>query len=154
MTHWKKLTNPEYLGAYAFEPGEEKNVTIRDVAREIVVGAGGKQEECTVIHLYDEKPMIANVTNAKAIQKLLGTPYIEEWSGKSITLKTMKVQAFGETTDAIRVKPQLPTLPQCEKCGKALESYGDHGPYMLARASKEKFGKTLCVECAKNAGTV
>lgn len=22
-THWKKLTNPDYLGAYAFDPGEE-----------------------------------------------------------------------------------------------------------------------------------
>ena len=33
-THWKKLTNPEYLGAYAFRPGEEKIVTIESVALE------------------------------------------------------------------------------------------------------------------------
>lgn len=24
-THWKKYTNPDYLGAYAFQPGEEKD---------------------------------------------------------------------------------------------------------------------------------
>lgn len=154
MTHWKKLTNPDYLGAYAFEPGEEKTVTIRDVGQETVTGAGGKQEDCTVIHLYDEKPLIANATNARAIQRLLGTPYIEEWAGKSIILKTMTVQAFGETTDAVRVKPQLPQVPICEKCGKQLEPYGEHGPFVLAKAAKNKFGQVLCVECAKDAGTV
>ena len=151
MTHWKKLTNPDYLGAYAFEPGEEKTVTIRDVVRENVTGSGGKQEECLVIHLYDEKPLIANKTNAKSIEKLLGSPYIEDWEGKSIILRTMTVQAFGDTTDAVRVKPQLPQIPKCEKCGKQLEPFGEHGPMVLAKASKGKFGNVLCVECAKNA---
>lgn len=149
-THWKKLTNPDYLGAYAFDPGEEKTVTIRDVDREMVTGAGGKKEDCTVIHLYDEKPMIANATNQRAIQKLIGSPYIEDWIGKSIILKTMRVQAFGETTDAVRVKPQLPVLPTCEKCGKQLTPFGEHGPFLLAKVAREKFGKTLCVECAKS----
>lgn len=23
LTHWKKLTNPDYLGAYALQPGED-----------------------------------------------------------------------------------------------------------------------------------
>ena len=31
MLHWKKLTNPNYLGSYAFEPGEEKPLTIREI---------------------------------------------------------------------------------------------------------------------------
>lgn len=154
MTHWKKLANPEYLGAYAFEPGEEKIVTIRSVGRESVTGSGGKKEDCTVIRLYDEKPMIVNTTNAKAIQKLLDTPYIEEWAGKSIILKTMKVQAFGETTDAVRVKPQLPKVPVCEKCGKTLEPYEEHGPFFLAKATQEKLGSVLCMECAVNAKPV
>lgn len=154
MTHWKKLTNPEYLGAYAFEPGEEKTVTIRSVDREMIIGVGGKKEDCMVIHLYDEKPLIANSTNANAIQRLLGTPYIEEWAGKSIILKTATVQAFGETKEAVRVKPQLPEAPTCEKCGKQIEPFGEHGPFFLAKAAKAKLGHVFCVECAKNAGSV
>ena len=39
-THWKKLTNPNYLGSYAFQPGEEKTVTIKEVKRELVHNPG------------------------------------------------------------------------------------------------------------------
>ena len=45
LTHWKKLDNPDYIGAYAFQPGEEKTLTIKNVRREVVVGAEGKKEE-------------------------------------------------------------------------------------------------------------
>ena len=39
MTHWKRLNNPDYLGAYAFEPGEEKTGTIDFVKNESVMNA-------------------------------------------------------------------------------------------------------------------
>ena len=61
----KKLTNPDYIGSYAFLPGEEKNVQITKVTREIVTGPDGKQEECTVAYLRNEKPLILNSTNSK-----------------------------------------------------------------------------------------
>ena len=47
LTHWKKLTNPDYLGAYAFDKGEEKTATIARVGREIVMGIS---HEC-LVHL-------------------------------------------------------------------------------------------------------
>ena len=72
-THWKKLTNPNYLGAYAFAPGEEKIVSIDYVAQESVVGTEGKTDTCIVAHLVGEKPLILNKTNCKAITKLLKT---------------------------------------------------------------------------------
>ena len=40
-THWKKLNNPDYLGSYAFQPGEEKTVTIKEVKREMVFNPSG-----------------------------------------------------------------------------------------------------------------
>lgn len=112
-THWKKLTNPDYIGSYAFLPGEEKNVQITKVTREIVTGPDGKQEECTVAYLRNEKPLILNSTNSKNITKVAGSPYIEDWTGKWITLYVERVRAFGETVDAVRVKPVAPkiTLP-------------------------------------------
>ena len=109
-THWKKLTNPDYLGSYDFEQGEERIVTIKSVKREMIVGTGGKKEECTVCYFEEPyKPMILNSTNAKAITKLAETPYIEEWSGKSFKIVVAKVSAFGETVDALRIKSERVT---------------------------------------------
>ena len=105
-THWKQLVNPDYIGAYALAPNEEKTLTIKSVTREKVTGAGGKKQECTVIYFTENvKPMICNRTNAKTITKVCGTPYIEEWSGKKIVLYVEAVDAFGETVEALRVKP-------------------------------------------------
>ena len=90
QTHWKKLINPDYIGAYALDPGKDLTVQISQVRREMVTGADGKKEECTVAYLKDQKPMILNVTNCKTIEKLYG-PYIEDWNGKYITLYAANV---------------------------------------------------------------
>lgn len=110
LTHWKKLTNPNYIGAYSLDPGEERNVVIEKVIREIVIGMDGKKEECTVAYLKGQKPFILNATNSKAITTALGTPYIEQWSGKNITIFAAKVKAFGETVEALRVKTKAPII--------------------------------------------
>ena len=131
QTHWKLLTNPNYIGAYALTPGEERIVTITKVAREMVQGADGKSEECTVAHLKNEKPFILNKTNCKIITKVYGTPYIEEWDEKSIKIYAAKVKAFGEVVDALRIKPEVPKVekpnlspehPRWEEAKKALKS--------------------------------
>lgn len=110
LTHWKKLTNPDYLGAYDFNQGEERIVTIKDVKRELITGADGKKEECTICYLEDGmKPLILNVTNAKSITKLAETPYIEQWVGKSFKLVVVKIKAFGEVVDALRIKSEKVT---------------------------------------------
>lgn len=82
--HWKNLTNPDYLGAYSIPEGKEPIITIDYVRREMVTGASGRKEECTVAHFKERnvKPMILNNTNCKAIQKAYKTPYIDEWSGR------------------------------------------------------------------------
>ena len=103
QTHWKKLINPDYIGAYALDPGKDLTVQISQVRREMVTGADGKKEECTVAYLKDQKPMILNVTNCKTIEKLYG-PYIEDWNGKYITLYAAKVRAFGDVVEALRLR--------------------------------------------------
>ena len=101
-THWKKLTNPEYLGAYAFNPGEEKIVTIDHVTQEELIGENGKASLCIVAYLQNEKPLVLNKTNCKAISKLLKTPYIEEWAGARIALCVQMVKAFGEDVETVK----------------------------------------------------
>lgn len=107
VTHWKKLTNPNYIGAHDFQPNQELAVIIESIATELVKNADGKSEQCIVAKLRGaKKPIILNKTNCKIITKLLGTPYIEEWTGGKIILYVAKVKAFGEIVEAIRVKNQ------------------------------------------------
>ena len=71
------LVNPDYIGAYMLEQGQDMVITFESVKREMVTGSGGKKEECTVAHLRGQKPFIVNRTNGKMITKVLGSPYIE-----------------------------------------------------------------------------
>lgn len=146
-THWKKLTNPNYLGSYAFAPGEEKIVTIERVVQEDVTGAEGKTSLCIVAYLENEKPLVLNKTNCKAISKLLKTPYIEEWAGHRITLAVQQVKAFGEDVDAVRVRPRLPG-EVCEVCGQEIRAGSGRSAAEIADLSMQKYGKKLCLECA------
>lgn len=111
-THWKTFHSPDYIGAYAFQPGETKVLTISHASQEKVMGNSGKSDDCLVVHWQgsDEKPLIVNATNAKAIQAVAGSGYIEDWQGVAIELYTTEVTAFGETRDAVRVKKYPPRV--------------------------------------------
>jgi len=114
-THWRKLHNPDYIGAYTLMTGDKPIdlvVTIKSVAVQEVKGEDGKGESCTVAQLVGQKPFIINATNAKMLTKILGSPYIEDWAGKSVTLYVAKIKAFGDTVDALRIRPQLPAPKQ------------------------------------------
>lgn len=111
-THWKKSFNPDYLGAYSLDEGEERPLKIKEVKQEMVKGPGGRAEECTVAHFEAGKPMILNRTNCKIISSVHGSPYIEDWKGKFIVVfatnkeasgKPIKIQ--GEVVESLRVKP-------------------------------------------------
>jgi hypothetical protein len=119
-THWKKLINPDYIGAYAIPDGEDLTVTIDYVQRETVTGTGGKKEECTVAHLVGHKPMILNVTNSKAIHKLHGA-FIEDWAGKQITLYASTTKLAGEIVECLRVRPHIAEKKKQSITDKRLE---------------------------------
>ena len=104
-THWKKLTNTNYLGSYALQPGKDLVVTITEVKKEMVMDATGSESECLIVHLQNQKPLICNKTNAKSIAKAVGSPFIEDWKNKQIALYIASVRAFGETVDGLRVRP-------------------------------------------------
>lgn len=158
-THWKKLNNPDYLGAYALDPGQELVATINKVVKEMVTGPDGKKEECIVIHFTESgiKPMILNSTNAKTIQKVYKTPYIEDWAGRKIQIFVEMVKAFGEVVDALRIRPFIPkqTAPaqnqkyECADCGVEIAPLGKHSAAEMAAYTYQKYGKYLCADCAK-----
>lgn len=114
-THWKKLHNPDYLGAYSLmETGTpiDMVVKIKAVVLKGIKGEDGKDQDCMIAELVNQKPMVINATNAKTLTKLFGSPFIEDWAGKSFTLFVAKVRAFGDTLDALRIRPTLPKLPE------------------------------------------
>lgn len=155
-THWKKLQNPDHLGAYALQPGTDLIATIKSVGEETVVGSDGKKEDCTVVRFVerDVKPMILNVTNAKTISKIYKTPYIEDWAGCKIQIFIAQVKAFGDVVDALRIRPYAPKVevqesPVCSDCKKEIQAFGNHPASYMADYTTKKYGKPLCADCAQ-----
>lgn len=106
--HWKKTTNPTYLGSWDFDDGKDMVVTIKDVGTKPVQSQQGTEDKTVMEFESDVKPLILNTTNMKAINKALGTPYLDEWVGKNIQLYTEMVSAFGTSTMAVRVREFAP----------------------------------------------
>ena len=155
-THWKKLTNPDYLGAYALDDGKDVILTISYVREEKVTGSDGKKDDCVVCHFSERvKPMILNLTNMKTITKLFGTPYIEDWSGRRIQIGIEKVKAFGDVVDALRVRKFIPAenVPKCESCGGEIQPRGNNSAEQIAAYTKKKYGQALCSACATRMAT-
>ena len=156
-THWKKLQNPDYLGAYALENGKDLIATIKTVGLEMIIGADGKKEECTVIHFLEDKikPMILNATNAKTITKLYKTPFIEEWAGRKIQLYSESVKAFGDVVEALRIRAFVPkvevNMTVCADCNQPIKPFGDKSAAWLAKYTQDNYGKPLCSVCATKA---
>lgn len=155
-THWKKLSNTDYIGAYALDPGKDLILTVKSVSEENVVGADGKKEDCIIVRFREPvKPMILNATNAKSIQKLAKSPYIEDWAGMRIQLYAAKVKAFGEVVEALRIRDFLPKDEQseeplkCADCGSEIKAFDEkHNAAYMAAYTKQHYGKPLCAECA------
>ena len=108
-THWKNCTSSEYLGAYSLN-GKDLNIKFISVGQEKVIGDKGKQEMCLVARLENEKPIIINKTNARTITKILGTPYLDEWVGKSVTVFATTTSVGGEVVECLRVRSVLPVI--------------------------------------------
>ena len=155
-THFRKLFNPNYLGAYSLDPGKDLILTIKQIKVEAITNCDGKKEDAAVIR-FDEnvKPMILNSTNSKTIKKIYNSPYLEDWVGKKIQLYAANIKAFGEVMEALRVrdyKPKVkdltPVKLECEMCSKKIEGTNGLTAEAIARATKKKYGDFICSECA------
>lgn len=116
MAHFKTLFPSLYLGAHDLQ-GREVVLTIRRVVVEELKTSGGSERKPTVYFQEtqakaaqtktEEKRLVLNKTNAKAIAKMYGAE-VNDWTGKRITVYSASVAAFGEQVDAIRVRPVPP----------------------------------------------
>ena len=153
-THWKKIvSDPNYLGEADFNEGEEKVATIARVARdEVIQTAEGKSKKAVVYFREQLKPMILNVARSKAIEKVAGSPYFEDWVDVKIQLYIEHgIKAFGDVVSAVRVRPRKPQIRNpilCEDCGQEVQGANGRSADYMAAYTKKKFGASLCFSCA------
>lgn len=153
-THWKKIvSDPNYLGEADFGEGEEKVATINRVVRdEIVQTAEGKSKKAVVYFAEGIKPMILNVARSKAIEKVAGSPFFEDWPGVKVQLYIEHgIKAFGDVVSAVRVRPRKPQIRNpilCEDCGQEVQGANGRSADYMAAYTKKKFKACLCFSCA------
>lgn len=159
-THWKQLQNNDWIGAYALTDGQDLTLTIDKAMQEQVTGNNGKREMCLTVHWVerDYKPMIVNRTNAKTITKVTGSPYIEDWHGKAITLYVDTTRLGGDIVECLRIRPYAPKKTKqtaqahtdliCEACGKPIGAAYGMTAEQVADSTEKKYGKRLCADCA------
>lgn len=153
-THWKKIvSDPNYLGEADFNEGEEKVATIASVNQsETVTTAEGKSQKAVVHFAENLKPMILNVARSKAIEKVAGSPYFEDWKGVRVQLYIEhNIKAFGELVSAVRVRPRKPKeapAARCSDCGGPIAPANGRSAEYMAHYTFKKFGTPLCFNCA------
>ena len=159
-THWKQLQNNDWIGAYALKDGQDLTLTIDKAMQEQVTGNNGKREMCLTVHWLEReyKPMIVNRTNAKTITKVTGSPYIEDWHGKQITLYVDTTRLGSDIVECLRIRPYAPKQTKqtatvntelvCADCGKFITDAYGMSAAQVADSTNKKYGRPLCADCA------
>lgn len=98
--------------------GKDVTLTIRRVLVEELQMTGGKKQKKPCVWFEEtkakadktgteEKRLVLNVTNARAVAKLYGNE-VNDWSGKRITLYPTTTSFGPEVKDCIRVRETAP----------------------------------------------
>lgn len=163
LTHWKKEAGKDFLGSWSLIVGADANdkpiykeviATITKIEKKpipdmegIKKGINNATKEELLVHFKElDKPMVIHAKiNFKGLETACSTPFIEKWIGKQVCVYVEKnVKAFGQITDALRIKPVPKRL--CDVCGKIIDEKTYAG-------SMAKYGKALCsAECKEKAG--
>ena len=159
-THWKSLADSsQYLGKQHFDPDAgDLIVTIEKVEANVVEDARRKSKEDKRILYFMEpevRPIILNSTNGNQIEKLLGTPYTEDWAGKKIALWVDPTvpNNFGGEPGGIRVRNYLPKVEEayCDECGSEIKPVKGYSVNKIVTLSEAKHGRRICWDCAMKA---
>jgi len=138
------MYNPTYLGSWDFDPGKDIVAQIDFVAIEEMHNPSDHTLENKPVVYFkgDVKPLVLNKTNSKIIAKVLKAEKVEDWAGQKIQLGLEQVKAFGEITDAVRVRPIAPRKNELtdDRFQKMLKSIED-GKFTV-KAAREKFDLT------------
>ena len=153
-TPWKRIvSDSDYLSEADFDEGEEKTATIDRVKSSVKIqSAEGASEKAVIFFRENIKPMILNVARSKAITRVSGSKFVEDWPGTVIQLYIDdNVKAFGTTVSAVRVRPNKPVIRnaiKCTDCGRDIPRAMGKGTDYIAAYTKKRYGTPLCPDCA------
>ena len=155
---FRKFMDKSFLGAWDLNDGKDTILTIDHVQRDEVKNDRGTERKMT-LHFVESgyKPMICNTTNAKAISKAHGSTKVEDWEKKKIALYKATINAFGQTTECIRVREYAPKTEElyCEICGELITDQVIDGKVLkakvIANRAMSRFNKYMCYDCATDA---
>lgn len=108
--NWRNQFGFRFMSSEDLEEGQTVTLTISGCTKEEAVNPKNKETKTLVaLHFEETERLLAlNVTNAKAIQHLIGTPKVDRWAGAQITVYRDTVKAFGETVPCLRVRRAAP----------------------------------------------
>jgi len=102
------------MGAWSLPNGLDMIVTIARVEKATIKGERGREDVRPIVFFSEFKePMVLNVTNGKTIHAILGSEYVEDWTGGKVTLyvaKNIRIGHGAETVDGLRVRPTAPKI--------------------------------------------
>ena len=111
-THWRKLAGKHNLVGEMLN-NKDVTLTILKAVNENVIniqktkkndGEPVYDKKAVLYFVGTDQKLILNTTNMKSISKVLGTPFIEDWENRQITLTPLHGKFFGEMQDVIRIK--------------------------------------------------
>ena len=151
---FRKFMDKSFLGSWDVPGGGDLILTIDHVARDDVKNEKGSEKKMT-LHFKERefKPMICNVTNARAISKAYNSTNVEDWENKKIAIYKATISAFGETTECLRIRDYPPKSDElyCEVCGELITDQIYEGKKYKAKAIANnaitKFNKAMCLDC-------
>ena len=157
----------EYLGADDIDQKIEPVLTIKNLYRGKVTLSRGKEVKNVLTFVEENvpgiagevRPLIVNSTNRQTLKKLYGQVTANALEGKKIQLYIehgVRNPSNGELTDGIRIRDKKPSANgktpaevKCADCGKGITRSGSFSPEQIIAASKNKYGKALCMDCAQ-----
>ena len=156
----------EYMGADDIDAGAEPVLTIKNLYRGKVTLQRGPETknvltfvEESVPGISEVRPLIVNSGNRQILKKLYGQVTANALEGKKIQLwieHGVRNPSKNELTDGIRIRDKKPSAGgkapaavKCADCGSAIAGSGNFSADQIIKASKDKYGKALCMACAQ-----
>lgn len=120
-THWKKTIDKDWIGTYVLPEARPIVVKLISVKYQEVKVKGVKDWYKVAYfapNKYFDKPMLLSASkNLSRLEKLTGTPYIEDWEklNLNVTLQQEMDKAFGGGKDwALRISEVAPRVKKTE----------------------------------------
>ncbi len=118
-THWLQNPNKNYLGHWDLPGGNDLTLTIKSAKWEEVLNPVINKADAKRVVRFEEdvKPFIVNQTNAQSIIDSTGVRFMEDSSGKQITLYVSSImdRRTKQNIDCIRVRSKAANVKRVLK---------------------------------------